>query len=471
MRVTPDYAHGIRFYPPLFTPCVKGKRVMEQNLSRRHFLGNSVALGTGLSLMENLSAWGAANAIPQETTDTMTSTDTAILPLSLRVAVIGHTWRGDYGHDLHLAWRDVPRDARYAKVEVVALADPDEAGRTKAIADLGEAAQRAKAFADWRQMLEEVKPDILTICPRFIDVHCEMLLAAADSGVQGVFCEKPLCRTLAEADRVIAACDRTGMQVVMAHQTRYSPIWQQVKSLIAANKIGNVLEIRARGKEDARSGVEDTIVLGTHLFDMVQDIWGMPQWCFGTVATSDTAEAMAGTSAIHPITRADLHEAGDGIGQIAGDTLHAMYGLTDGKMLYFDSANDGRGGARFGLRIYGSQGIIEVGMGYMPPAYLFPHRTWSPIRGKKEWMPISSAGLNKEEPIPEAERALHWGNVAACKDLLSVLGDTTKHPIADIRQARTAMEMIYAPVISQIVQGGPVTMPLVERGDPFARLP
>ena len=444
-----------------------------ENLTRRHFLGNSVTLSTGISLMGNLSAWGtpdATDVTPQETV-TNTNANMDVPPLALRVAVIGNTGRGDYGHDLHLAWRDVVRDARYSRVEVVALADSDDTGRAKAIADLGEVAQQAKSFADWHQMLEEVKPDILTICPRFIDVHCEMLLAAADAGVKGVFCEKPLCRTLAEADQVIAACDRTGMQVVMAHQTRYSPIWQQVKTLIAANKIGNVLEIRARGKEDARGGVEDTIVLGTHLFDMVQDIWGMPQWCFGTVAASDTAGAVAGTSATHPITRADLHEAGDGIGQIAGDTLHAMYGLADGKMLYFDSVNDGRGGARFGLRIYGSQGIIEVGMGYMPPAYLFPHRTWSPIRGKKEWMPISSAGLNKEEPMSKDEQALHWGNVAACKDLLSVLGDLTKRPIADIRQARTAMEMIYAPMISQIVQNGPVTLPLIERDDPFARLP
>ncbi|MDO4558983.1 MAG: Gfo/Idh/MocA family oxidoreductase, partial [Planctomycetia bacterium] len=295
------------------------------------------------------------------------------------------------------------------------------------------------------------------------DVHREMLLAAADAGVKGVFCEKPVCDRLDDVDEVIAACDRTGMQVVMAHQTRYSPIWAMVKTLMAANKIGNILEIRARGKEDMRGGMEDMLVLGTHLFDMVQDVWGMPEWCFGT---------LRGPVNDAQLTTTDLRDAGDGMFRVAGDAVHAMYGLKEGRMLYFDTVNDGRGGARFGLRIYGSQGIIEVGMGYMPPAYLFPHRTWSPIRGKKDWMPISSAGLNKEEPIPEAKRALHWGNVAACEDLLDVLthAETGRRPVADIRQARTSLEMVVAPIAAAI-SGRPVRIPLVERGNPLDAIP
>ena len=419
---------------------------MKANMTRRRFLANG-ALAATLA--------GGIPALRPTTARAQSGVSAGDSP-RYRVAVIGHTGRGDYGHDLHLAWNDIARD----QAQVVALADPDPTGRAAAIESLG--GGTIQPFDDWQRMLDEVKPDILTICPRYIDVHKPMLMAAAESGIKGVFCEKPLCDTLADIDELIAMHDRTGMQVVMAHQTRYSPIWRQVKEIVAAGKLGNILEIRARGKEDARSGIEDMLVLGTHLFDMVQDAWGMPQWCFGTVTDS--------ANDYRPITRDDLREASDGMFRIAGDTVHAMYGLPNGKMLYFDSVNDDRGGARFGLRIYGSQGIIEVGMGYMPPAYFFPHRTWSPIRGKRDWMPISSAGLNKEEPIPEAKRALHWGNVAACEDLLRVLETPPSgeivHPVADIRQARTALEMVIAPIASSLA-GTPVNLPLTNRGNPF----
>src|SRR5262245_14450228 len=60
-----------------------------------------------------------------------------------RAAIIGCTGQGDYGHSLDSAFSGLER------VEVVGLADPDDAGRSRA-------AQRAKAqrqYSDYRQML------------------------------------------------------------------------------------------------------------------------------------------------------------------------------------------------------------------------------------------------------------------------------------------------------------------------------
>jgi predicted dehydrogenase len=49
-------------------------------------------------------------------------------------------------------------------------------------------------------MLAVAKPDIVAVCPRYLDHHGEMLLAAAASGARGIYVEKPFCRTPAEAD-------------------------------------------------------------------------------------------------------------------------------------------------------------------------------------------------------------------------------------------------------------------------------
>ena len=46
-------------------------------------------------------------------------------------------------------------------------------------------------------MLAEVKPDIVSLCMRHIDCHAEMAIAAAESGVKGIFMEKPFVRTAA----------------------------------------------------------------------------------------------------------------------------------------------------------------------------------------------------------------------------------------------------------------------------------
>ena len=53
--------------------------------------------------------------------------------------------------------------------------------------------------------------------------------------------------------------------------------------LIRSGKLGQVLEFRARGKEDRRGGGEDLWVLGTHMLNLIHHFGGEPQWCFGTV--------------------------------------------------------------------------------------------------------------------------------------------------------------------------------------------
>src|SRR5437867_1478751 len=90
-----------------------------------------------------------------------------------RVAVIGRTGRGDYGHDLDTVWLDVP------DVEVVAVADESPAGLAKAMDRL-----RAKtSYADYRDMLAREKPDVVSIAPRWLDCHRDMLLACVEAGV------------------------------------------------------------------------------------------------------------------------------------------------------------------------------------------------------------------------------------------------------------------------------------------------
>src|SRR5258706_14613403 len=112
----------------------------------------------------------------------------ALAARSWRIALIGHTGRGNFGHDWDLTFKGMPN------VETVAVADPVEAGRAKAISRSG----AKRGYADYREMLVKEKPDIAAICPRHTDQRLEMVKSCAESGAH-MSLEKPFAFNLHQA--------------------------------------------------------------------------------------------------------------------------------------------------------------------------------------------------------------------------------------------------------------------------------
>lgn len=362
-----------------------------------------------------------------------------------RVAVIGRTGRGDYGHQTDEAWLTIPN------VELVGVADDDKMG-------LAAAARRLNvkhSFSDYREMLDATKPDIVSICQRWVDKHCEMVVVAAERGIH-VYLEKPLCRTLAEADEMVVACERSHAKLAMALPTRYSPKLRTVQRLIADGQIGRVLEFRGRGKEDHRGGGEDLCVLGIHVMDMIRALGGHPQWCFATV-----------TQQGKPITRQDLLEGSEGLGPLAGDAVHATYGMSDGAMAYFNSVRRMAGTpSRYGLRILGSRGVLELLEGVMPSVKYLSDPSWSPGRSNATWQDVSSAGIGQPESLVGKEYTARHS--LAIRDLLQAI-EQDRQPLCSVYEARAATEMIVAAFESRRV-GGAVSLPLENRANPLTML-
>jgi predicted dehydrogenase len=358
-----------------------------------------------------------------------------------RVAVIGATGRGNYGHGLDQVWLELP------ECELVAVADADEKGLADAIGRL----KVSRGYADYRKMLDEAKPDIVSVAPRWIDQHRDMVVAAAERGIH-VYMEKPMCRTPREADEMVAACERTNTKLAIAFQTRYSPRLQAASNLIMDGQIGEVLELRGRGKEDRRGGGEDLWVLGSHVMNLIHYFAGEPLWCFASVLRDGQA-----------VGRQDAMPAVEGISVLAGDCVQAMYGMDRSVTAYFGSRRDAAGG-RFGLQILGSKGALEILTGYLPAVHYLADPTWSPGRSGKAWQPVTSAGINQPEPYEDG--GLHAGNLAACRDLMAAI-EEDRQPEASVYEGRVTVEMITAAFVSQL-KGGPVSMPLTVRDNPFA---
>tara|TARA_Y100000758_G_C16059594_1_gene424217 strand:- start:1026 stop:2147 length:1122 start_codon:yes stop_codon:yes gene_type:complete len=365
-----------------------------------------------------------------------------------RVAIIGRSGKGNYGHGLDKVWKEIPQ------AEIVGIADENPAGLKRTAESLGVKSR----YIDYHKMLQAERPDIVSVAPRWLDCHHDMVLACAEQGAS-IFLEKPMCRTLAEADAMVRACEEKHVKLAIAHQTRYSPRIKVVQELIAAGKIGRLLELRGRGKEDHRGGGEDLWVLGTHIFDLMRIFSGAAKSCFARVTQ--------GGRAVGP---EDVKEGNEGIGLLAGDGIEASFKMEDGCAAFFAShRNMAANPSRFGLTLFGSKGVIKIHTGYLPDVHILEDPSWEPGRTGSRWKPVTSAGIDKPEPLKNTDRPARGnGNVAIATDLIESI-EQDRQPLGSIYQARGATEMIAAVFESHRLRA-PVTLPLENRDNPLRSL-
>lgn len=366
----------------------------------------------------------------------------------MRVALIGHTGRGNYGHGLDTMWARVPG------TELVAIADADEKGLAAAQKRL----RVEKGFADYRRMLVEIRPDIVAIAPRSIDEHHDMVLAAVEAGVRGIYMEKPFCRTPAEADAIVAACEPRRVKVAVAHRAIYHPLLPVVDRLLAEGAIGRLLELRGRGKEDDRGGVLDLWVLGSHVLNLAHRFAGKPVACSAVLLENG-----------RPVVRGDVREGAEGVGPVAGNELHARFEMERGVPLFFESiAKAGNRAGGFGLQLIGTQGIIDFRFDKDPFAHLLAGSPFPPDSTPRKWTAISTAGVGKPEPIAEMV-AQFRDHVWAAQDLIAAITEN-RSPVCSAEVARVTVEMVSAVLESHRLDGRRVTFPLQTRKNPLKLL-
>ena len=361
-------------------------------------------------------------------------------PRNYRVAVIGHTGRGNYGHGMDMVWRSVQQ------TKVIAVADADPAGRAAAAKRIG----AARAYADYRDMLRQEKPDVVAVGPRSLDEREQMVIAAAEAGAH-IFTEKPFARTPIEADRMVRAVQRNKVKLQVAHQMRVSPYMLRAKAMVDAGEIGEIQEMRTRGKEDRRAGGEDLMVLGSHLFDMLRFFLGDPKWVVSHVTTNGDE-----------IAAKDVKQATEPIGAIAGNQIAAMFAFTKGVHAYFSSrASSQTDPLRFGTWLYGSKGVIFLPMAIYPDGALYMLRSpaWLPDE-RNRWQRI-------DVPLDAATQAIaskagrETANALMVADLLRAVEEDGK-PCCNEHDGRWTIEMVHGVYQAQR-SGGRVDFPLKSR--------
>lgn len=144
-----------------------------------------------------------------------------------RVAVIG---LGLWGARAHL-----PTLADMAEFDVRAVVDPrgdiaEDAAERYGVPRVETDAARLFADIDTLDAVVIATPD---------DTHRDLAIAALDAGLH-VLCEKPLARTVAEGQEMVAAAARSGKVAKLGFSFRFSPVALKMRELIDAGVIGEV---------------------------------------------------------------------------------------------------------------------------------------------------------------------------------------------------------------------------------------
>jgi predicted dehydrogenase len=96
-----------------------------------------------------------------------------------------------------------------------------------------------KWYATWQELLgnQDIDAVYLATPPR---LHAQQTVAAAEAG-KHVLCEKPMAMTVAECDRMIAACQNNHVKLGIAYYRHCYPAIARIKQIIAAGEIGAVV--------------------------------------------------------------------------------------------------------------------------------------------------------------------------------------------------------------------------------------
>lgn len=152
------------------------------------------------------------------------------------------------------------------QTELVALADitpeaRDEFGNTFGVTP-------DKRYADFREMLDAEKLDIVSVC-LWHGQHAATVVAAAARRPKVILCEKPMATNLGEAEQMMIAAQRNKVKLAIGHQRRFLTGWVEGRRLVEEGAIGQPLHLW--------STVADGLLnWGTHTIDMMRYIMGDP---------------------------------------------------------------------------------------------------------------------------------------------------------------------------------------------------
>jgi myo-inositol 2-dehydrogenase / D-chiro-inositol 1-dehydrogenase len=140
------------------------------------------------------------------------------------------------------------------------------------------------ADTDYRRLLERDDVDLVIVCvPNYL--HRDVVVDAAAAG-KHVVCEKPLARTLHEADEMIEACRQAGVKLMYAEELCFAPKYVRAKQLADEGALGDLFVVHQSEQhsgphadwfwDEKLSGGGVLMDMGCHGIEFARWVYGKP---------------------------------------------------------------------------------------------------------------------------------------------------------------------------------------------------
>jgi predicted dehydrogenase len=180
-------------------------------------------------------------------------------PVPLKVAMIGcgrpRSTEGATGFGM--AHRHMAGYAASGRGTLAAVAD---LSRANAEAFVAAHNPGAAIFANYREMMQQVRPDVVSVC-LWPHLHAEVVCGVAPFKPRVIFCEKPMDIHWDAALRMHETCKQHGVLLAINHQRRFNLPLAKARELLDGGAIGRLLRL-----EGAWHNLSDS---GTHVLDMM----------------------------------------------------------------------------------------------------------------------------------------------------------------------------------------------------------
>ncbi len=148
------------------------------------------------------------------------------------------------------------------QTEVVAYCDLDESLLDQFKSNWGSTWPDARPYTDFDKMIAEADLDILAVCTGDA-THRRFVVGAAEAGIKGIICEKPLATSMEDVNSMLKACEDNGANLAVGHTRRWRQVYHKVRETIESGAIGPVTTIVS-----LHTGARAMLFRnGTHLID------------------------------------------------------------------------------------------------------------------------------------------------------------------------------------------------------------
>ena len=154
-------------------------------------------------------------------------------------------------------------------VDLVGVADISEE-KAKVVAS----ACGTEAFTDFRDLLKRDLDAASIAVPT--SKHRDVAVVAADFGVH-MLIEKPIADSLAAADEIIKAAERSDVKVMVGHIERFNPAVVKLNEVISRGEIGEILTMSSKRLGPFPPAIRDVGVildLAVHDIDIISYLYG-----------------------------------------------------------------------------------------------------------------------------------------------------------------------------------------------------